>query len=447
VATLTLVGLLAAELNHEAAGLQNIGHRNGPEVVASSDLYFALNDMDAQVANALLVGEIQSLGFTRTQALAVYEQRRQQVDRDMQLAAVTTEDPATQASVRQVIDDLGRYEALAAQTVLVDQQNPHLAGRPSTAALAQYRQTTDLLKTHLLPSARRLSDLNARALESTYQSEHDRVLSTRILVVLLGAIALISLIGLQIYLARRFHRLVNPALVAATIVTATSLVLAVGLLSHQSEHLRTAKKDAFDSLLVLTQARAVSYDANADESRWLLDPQRSGQYQDAFLAKSQLLVALTGATLSTYDQSLTTAIHAYQRDPEDLKWQGLFGVEFRNITFIGERAAAESTLLSYQTYQLDDRHIRSLADSGNLAGAIAFCTSYAPGASNYAFGQYDDSLAKLIAINQSAFDTAIRDGNREMTGWTIGVWVAGALLLGLLAMGVRPRLAEYRTPK
>jgi hypothetical protein len=210
--------------------------------------------MDAQVANALLVGEIQSLGFTRTQALAVYEQRRQQVDRDMQLAAVTTEDPATQASVRQVIDDLGRYEALAAQTVLVDQQNPHLAGRPSTAALAQYRQTTDLLKTHLLPSARRLSDLNARALESTYQSEHDRVLSTRILVVLLGAIALISLIGLQIYLARRFHRLVNPALVAATIVTATSLVLAVGLLSHQSEHLRTAKKDAFDSLLVLTQA-------------------------------------------------------------------------------------------------------------------------------------------------------------------------------------------------
>ncbi|HEY1324775.1 MAG TPA: hypothetical protein VGF32_31250, partial [Streptosporangiaceae bacterium] len=40
------------------------------------------NDMDAQVANVLLVGDDQTLGITRAQALAIYEQRRRQADAD-----------------------------------------------------------------------------------------------------------------------------------------------------------------------------------------------------------------------------------------------------------------------------------------------------------------------------------------------------------------------------
>ena len=47
--------------------------------------------------------------------------------------------------------------------------------------------------------------------------------------------------------------------------------------STEAEHLRVAKKDAFDSVLALTQARAVSYDANADESRYLIDPDRAAK--------------------------------------------------------------------------------------------------------------------------------------------------------------------------
>ncbi len=39
--------------------------------------------------------------------------------------------------------------------------------------------------------------------------------------------------------------------------------------------MRAAKKDAFDSILALSQTRAVSYDANADESSYLVDPGRA----------------------------------------------------------------------------------------------------------------------------------------------------------------------------
>jgi len=282
------------------------------------------------------------------------------------------------------------------------------------------------------------------ALEATYQSQRGRVQTTRTWVIVLGLSGLALLLALQVYLARRFHRLLNPALAAATALAVTGLVLSVGLLTDQAEHLRAAKKDAFDSILALTQARAISYDANADESRYLVDPDRAGQYQQAFLDKSQQLAALPGADLTTYDQKLATAVAAYQRDHSDIGWNGLFGTEFRNITFTGERDAAESTLTRFQTYQRDDRQIRALVAAGRTRDAIAFCTSYAPGQSNYAFDEYDKALASLITINQDAFHRSITDGTHELDGWTPALLAAGAAILTLTLAGIWPRLAEYR---
>jgi hypothetical protein len=53
-----------------------------------------------------------------------------------------------------------------------------------------------------------------------------------------------------------------------------------------------AENDAFDSVLALSQMRAVSYDANADESRYLVDPARAGQYRQ-WRVIPPLAVALT----------------------------------------------------------------------------------------------------------------------------------------------------------
>jgi hypothetical protein len=121
------------------------------------------------------------------------------------------------------------------------------------------------------------------------------------------------------------------------------------------------------------------------------------------------------------------------------------GSEFRNITFPGERAAAQRTLLAYQVYERDDRHIRALNGAGNLSGAIAFDTSYATGNSNWAFEQYTNALASVIAINQRAFNVAIQAGQQGVRGWTGAIpGAAVALILLLVLVGVRRRLAEYR---
>jgi hypothetical protein len=443
-ATVALVALLVLDIGQQDRNLRVIGDQAAPEVAAAGDLYFALNDMDAQVANVLLVGSEQGLGFTRDQALTIYEQRRRQADSDLQQAAAAATDPGTQQAIRDVLDQLGRYEALAAQAILLDGQQSHPAGHPPATALASYRQATDLLASALLPAAQALTDRNARALEDTYQSQRGATLTVRTWVVVTGAVLLAVLVVLQLYLYRRFRRILNPALILATLLALGLTVSGAGLLGGEAEHLRVAKKDAFDSILALTQARAVSYDANADESRYLVDPDRAARYQQAFLAKSQRLVTLPDAAISNYDAELDSALRAYRTDPGTVGWQGFYGTEFRNITFTGERQAAETTLARYQTYQLDDRHIRQLATSGQTRDAIAFCTSYAPGASNYAFDQYDKALAALIAINQNAFTAAIDDGRHDLRGWSFIPWLAGLAILALTVGGVVPRITEYR---
>lgn len=442
--TLALSGLLAIEVHRERAGLSVIGDRSAPEVAAASDLYFALNDMDAQIANVLLVGNATDLGFTQAQALAIYEQRRQQVDRDVQRAGAADAGVATRESILAVLDDLGRYEAQAAQTILLAQQANSRPGLPSTAALNSYRSAEGLLVAQLLPEAHRLTDANSQALEASYHSQHGRILTSRAWFVAGGLILLTLLLGLQVSHARRFRRVLAPFLVLATALVATQVVLGTGLLSHEAEDLRVAKKDAFDSIVALSRARAVSYDANADESRYLVDPARAQQYQLAFFDKTQQVALLPGATISTWDQKLGSAVRAYDRNNTQVGWAGYLGTEFRNITFTSERTAAQTTLTLYRTYQVDDRRIRALATAGHLDQAIAFCTSYAPGQSNYAFTQYDLALSSLIAINQKAFTSSVRSGRQELNHWTPGLGIVCIAVIALLGAATRPRLREYR---
>jgi hypothetical protein len=447
VLVVVFLGLITATVcGSVAGGLRLIGNQSEPEVLATTDLYYRLNDMDAQVANVLLVGGQRGLGIDRQQAQAIYEQDRLQADQDLQRAAVVAGSvPSAQQSLRSVLDGLGSYEALAGEAMYLDGQGSGRPGRPPAAALAAYRQAADLLQGSILPSARRLTSQNTVALDGIYQAKRSAAQSGVRLVALSGGALLALLAGLQIYVAVRYRRIFNLGLTGATLVAVALVAASAAGLSAAAGQLHVAKAEAFDSIIALSQARATSDDANADESRYLVDPARAGQYQQAFEDKSQQLVQLTGAGIFQYDAALAQAIGAYHASHADVRFGGYFGVEFRNITFAGERAAAERTLAAYQVYQRDDRRIRALNRSGDLRAAIAFDTSYAPGNSNWAFTQYDNALTGLIAINQRAFTGAISAGQQDMNGWTSYIPAGAAILVIVLVLaGIRPRLAEYR---
>ncbi|MCW2915025.1 MAG: hypothetical protein JWN52_3093 [Actinomycetia bacterium] len=426
-------------------GLRQIGHRAAPQVVATQDLYFAVSDMDAQLANVLLVGDEQGLGIGHTQALDLYENRRTQADQDLQQAAAAAGgDAGAQRALKSVLDAFGRYEGLAAQTVLLDERAHHPAGRPPAEVVVLYRQATDQLRYQVFPSVSRLTDANSATLGRSYEMQHSGLDIARWGLVAAGLSLLGTLIGMQVFLIRRFRRRSSPALALAMAGTAALLIASVGTLTAESGHLKVAKKDAFDSILALAQARAISYDANADESRFLVDPERRAQYERSFLAKSQQLANLPGVSLGTYDGDLAAAIIAVRVDGHDVRFSGFLGREFRNITLPGERAAAEQTLSRYRTYQLDDRRLRTLAKGQNLRATVAFNTGLTPGDSNGDFSRYDASLQLLITINQGAFDSAIHDGEQALTGWTLLPPLSVILIAGLVLAGIRPRLAEYR---
>jgi hypothetical protein len=437
-----LAVLLVLTTSGLRGGVQSIGQRDAPEVDSSTGLYFSVSDMDAQVANVLLVGSDPALTADRSQDLAIYQQDRQTADQDLQQAAiVAAASPPAQRELRATLDALGQYEALAAEAILMDQQSASPAGQPSVAALGFYRQATDLMRTGMLPDVTALTSVNANALDSTYDAKRSDATLAIALTVIVGLALTAALAGTQAYLASRFRRVASPALILATLLTLALTIGGAAQLNTASQHLRVAKVEAFDSILALTQARAVSYDANADESRYLVDRGRAAQYQQSFLTKSLELADVGNVGIYQYDAALTADIEAYDKNNADVRFGGYLGAEFRNITFPGERAAAVRTLLAYQLYERDDRKLRAMART-SLPQAIAYDIGTANGQSDWAFNQYAAALSGVLAINEQAFAAAIKAGE---DGWNDAVPIGCAVLVVALTFAaVRPRLAEYR---
>ena len=452
VGAAVLVGCLAtvtAGCAGQLAGdVQSIGQQDAPRVDAATGLYFSLNDMDAQVANVLLVGGDKALAADRAQDLARYAGDRSAADQDLQQATVSEAgNPAALSELRTVLDRLGQYQGLAADALLAGQQDggaATTAGQAAAAAVSYFRQATDLMSSGILPAVNSITTVSANELDASYHAGHDTAATGTLAVTGAGTLLVAALVALQVLLAVRFRRVLNPAVAAATVAAVAFTAMAAARLDSASGALTVAKRDAFDSILALTQARAVGYDANADESRYLVDPGRAAQYQQAFLTKSQELAEVGPVAISGYDAALAADITAYQRGSSDIRFGGYLGAEFRNITFPGERAAAAATLLAYQRYQRDDRTLRALAATSRPA-AVAYDTGSAPSQSDGAFNSYDAALSSVIAINQRAFTAALGSGSAAVSGWNAG-FPAGAavVVLGLALAGVRPRLAEYR---
>ena len=448
-----LCALLALVSGRLSGEFGSVGQRDAPQVNAATGLYFALNDMDAQVANLLLTGGDTALAADRAQDLASYASDRAEADQDLQQATVSEAgDPAALGELRTVLDRLGQYETLAADALLTDQsaaaaspaRGDGTAGRAPAAAVGYYQRAADLMQAGILPSVNSLTAVSSGELDHAYQAGLGTAETGKAAVAGAGALLAAVLVALQVFLARRYRRIINPALAAATVLAVAFTAVAAVRLDAASSDLTVAKHDAFDSILALTQARAVSYDANADESRYLVDPGRAAQYQQAFLSASQRLAAVGSASIASYDGALAADINAYTGDSSDVRFGGYLGAEFRNITFPGERAAAVATLLAYQRYERDDRTLRALAGH-SLTAAVAYDVGTAPGQSDWAFNQYSAALASVTAINERAFGTALQAGQAAAGGWEPGLPAAGGVLLAALTLaGVRRRLAEYR---
>ncbi|NUP52006.1 MAG: hypothetical protein HOW97_32500 [Catenulispora sp.] len=433
------------------SGFDAIGHTEAPQVVATNDLVYSLNDMDANLANVIMVGDNKlGPGIDRASFTKLFQADRADADHDLRLAAVHAgADGPAAAQVGLALDALGSYEALAGQVMYLDTgdgDGDRPAGQVPPAESALFAEATDLMQSSVLPAAENVVTSNGQALETSYEHRHGTAEAAVWWLVVAGLLLLAALGAFQFLLLRRTNRLVNPATAAATVLTLVLTVWGAATMSGAAEHLRGAKKDAFDSVAALTAAKALSTDANADESRIIVDPSRATKYQNSYLVKSrQLMDVGSGVTLETYDAAAKAALDTYFGYPAQhpVTFGGYLGTELKNITFAGERAADEQLLRAYQAYEQDDRKLRQKLAT-DVSEAIRFDTSPAASDSDGAFVAYASALQKVIDINSHAFDTSIDAGLSGLSPWP---WVplgGAAAVVVLLVVGVRPRLAEYR---
>ncbi|MBG0829676.1 hypothetical protein HS041_18080 [Planomonospora sp. ID67723] len=434
LALVLLFGALSSSFRTVRNGLDVIGHDAGPQVVATADLYFALSDMDTQVADVLLIGDEHGLGKGRKRALEVYERRRSDAGRAvLQASALAGGDPAERRTVQAVLDGLGRYERLAARAMLLDEQAGHAAGPPPRPVLELYRQATDLMRLELLPMAYNLTLESGTVVRRAHEEQSSALRTGQVLVAGTGILAVGGLAWLQVFLARRFRRVFNPALLVATAIAGTYTLTGFTVLGNEADVLHTAKRDGFDSVLALARARAVGNSMHGDQSRYLLDPERADTYEQTYLDKSQSVLYTPSGNLAAYYKAVDAGVDAY---PAKNAFLGLVGQEADLARLPGSEAAIIEVLRRYQEFQQGDYLMRKAGPREAVEELV--------GRLETRFGAYDAALVKLAGLHKTAFDRAVRSGEEQVEELWFLLPVAMISTAVLIVAGVWPRLSEYR---
>ncbi|WP_238547300.1 hypothetical protein [Actinoplanes friuliensis] len=391
VALLASTSLLMGRVQQQ---VRVIGEEAAPQAATAADLYFALSDLDAQVARMLLIrdgGQIDALG--------TYRERSLQVDADLQRSLTTATGDAERAIVLDLLNQLAVYRQWVWQTLTAQSQGPpQPPGKLPPDALGYYTQATNVLHLELLPTAQRLRDAGEMRLDRAYAGKRSTQVWGVVLTVVLGAGLVVLLLALQVWMARRFRRVLNPALAAATVLTAV-LAAAAGLVFvRQAQELGAARDDSLRPYLALSQARALSYDAAADTSRYLISANLP-LYRDDFARKSERLVDAVA------DKQVVDRWLAYERGHEK---------------------------------------VVALAGAGRTGAAIDTLTGIRRGDAAFDFSYFDAAVDEIAAGHKRDFDRSLGDTERLLAGWTlIPVLLLGLVIL-LVPLGVRRRLNEYR---
>lgn len=413
-----------------ADAVKTVGHDSAPSIVAAERIKAALADMDANVANELIAKPGQDKESTEG-----YEKRRHELSDGLVAAAENiTYGESERAPIKAITYNLGTYESKVAQARL-------LHGRGGDAAvLTTYSDANRLMQNTILPAADALDKANDDVLEHTYAQQAVLSGATVTLVWVAGLLLLAALVATQVFLSRRTNRVFSLPLLAATGLTVLFLLFTTAKLGAASRDLKAAKEDAFDSVYALWHARAVAYNANADESRWLIDRAHARDYESDFAGEAGKIAALP-PDMSYEKVAAECQTGSVKNVPNS--FTGFLANELRNITFPGEQDAAVQTLTAWGKYVGIDGQIRALQNAGRHGDAVALCTGGAPDQSNGAYQAFDDALGKTLAINQGEFDRDVAQGTSDLVALPVLAPLA-MLAVALLAwFGIHARLREH----
>ena len=414
-------------INSQRQAIKTVGKDAAPSVLTAQQLQDSFADIDASLANELLLKP----GDDR-QVLLDFKKNQKKIADRLVAAAKNITYPEEEQIIQALQFNISDYFLK-----LQEARDAHKRG-DAVSTLSIYQSAANLMDRDIIPQAEKLSQVNSQALEKTYAEQSVTNGGIGLLIILIGLAQIAALIWIQLFLYQRMRRILNLPLLGATAIAVIFLGYTSVAFVGATNNLKVAKVDAFDSLNALRKMRSLSYRANADESRYLLDRSNSARHEQSFNDKVNKILTIPDQKIS-----IENIIANVNQEISTPGLTGLFSTGLNNITFVGEKAAAIDTLKAWNDYLKIDKQIRQLATSGKINEAIALCVGTKQGESNWAFERYKDLHTNLMEVNKKEFDKNIELGNDRVANFEIIAAVALSSIAILTLVGVRPRLLEY----
>ena len=382
-------------INNRQQALTTVLNHSEPLSFAAGQLYTTLSVADAAAATAFIAGaEPRDV-----------RQRYQQAITDASVAVTRASSGLTDEPMVQL---LGRINAeLAVYTGLVETaRTNNRAGNPVGSSYLS--EASSLMQQTILPDAQRLYE------ETSARVDAETTASTRIPAPVILIVLSTLLFGAfaNRWLARRTRRRVNIGFVAGGLAVLIMVIWVGTALTISTADSRSAKDAAAESLKTVTNLAITAQQARADEILSLIRRGDENVRKQSYYKRIDQMQQQLTAYLARKD-----AI-----DKSDLQ-------------------SADQLLTRWR--QADDR-INAYIAVGNYQAATQVALGTGEDDSTPAFDKLDSALTKAIEESRNQLRSDIQNASRVLSGATVGAAVLSIGAALAVALGLWPRLSEYR---
>ena len=382
-------------INQRQTALTTVWNHTEPLAFAAGRLYTTLSVADAAAATAFIAAAEPRL----------VRQRYEQAITDAAVAVTRASSGLTDEPLVQL---LGRINAeLAVYTGLIEiARTNNRAGNPVGSSYLS--EASALMQSTILPDAQQLYH------ETSKRVDDETTASTQIPAPVLLVVTTTAGFGLfsHRWLARRTKRRVNPGLVAGALGILVMVVWVGTALFISTSGSRSAKDTAAESLKTVTNMSISAQQARADETLSLI---RRGDEE----VRKQSFYERIDAMHQQLDEYLSRSDAV---DKADLQ-------------------GADALLAQWR--RADDR-INSYISVGNYQAATQVALGTGEDDSTPAFDKLDHALGKAMEQSRNQLREDILNARRGLSGATVGAIVLSLGAAVAVALGLWPRLNEYR---
>lgn len=397
LATLGVLSAFATStaIDHRQQALTTVLNHTEPLAFAAGQLYTTLSVADAAAATAFIAGA----------EPRPVRQRYEQAITDAAVALTRASSGLTDEPMQQLLGQINAQ--LAVYTGLIETaRTNNRAGNPVGSSYLS--EASYLMQQTILPNAQRLYE------ETSSRVDTETTASTRIPAPVVIVVASTIVFGAfaHRWLAGRTRRRVNIGLIAGGLAILIMVIWVGTALAISTAGSRSAKDTAAESLKTITNLAITAQQARADETLSLIrrgdeDVRKQSYYQRIDTMQQQLTEYLTRED----------AI-----DKTDL-------------------AGAEQLLTKWR--QADDR-INQYISVGNYQAATQVALGTGEDDSTPAFDKLDEALTSGIRESRNQLRNDILSARRVLSGATVGAVVLSLGAAVAVALGLWPRLSEYR---